>query len=473
MELPTLQELDQELARRDFKRFVKQAWPILEPGTKMIPNWHLDAICDHLQAVHEGRMKNLIINIPYRLGKSLIVSVFYPCWVWLSDPAHKFLCTSHTHRLVTINAQKARQLVTSDWFKSFFSQGTFELTKDTENAMINALQGVRYSFSVGSKVTGVTANTLIIDDPMTSESASSTLERETVTRSIENDFMTRLTPPGKGRTIIVMQRLHNEDTSGRYLRNPSWDRLIIPAVWEGEHRSVTALGWVDPRTQVGESIFEEYFSTDYIENVRLQNGNHFYSSQLQQHPVAAEGAIIHYDWIRTYRELPEVKKWSISCDTAIKTGQNNDYSVIQLWAECENGYYLVDMIHRKLEYPDLKKVLKAFCDANPASEILIEDKASGQQLVQDFKRDSKIPIIPVIPGRDMPLKKDERLQLTSGLFEAGKIYINDSAPWKLEFMKEVCEFGYCQHDDMVDAMTQYLARALSRRNKSNVRILGR
>jgi predicted phage terminase large subunit-like protein len=471
MELPSLEQLNQEFARRSFREYVRQAWPLLEPETKLIPNWHLDAICDHLQAVHEGKTKNLIINIPYRLGKSILVSVLFPTWTWLSDPAHKYLCTSHTHRLVIINAQKARQIVTSDWYKAFFPNGDFSLVKDTENASINNYQGVRYSYSVGSKVTGVTANTLIIDDPMTSESASSTLEREAVTRSIENDFMTRLTPPGKGRVIIVMQRLHNEDTSGRYLKNPKWDRLIIPAVFEGDHRSKTALGWVDPRIEPGESIFEEYFSTDYIEQVRLQNGNHFYASQLQQHPVSAAGAIIHYEWIKTYTELPEVKKWSISCDTAIKTGQNNDYSVIQLWAECENGYYLVDMVHKKLEYPDLKKVLTAFCDSNPAHEIIIEDKSSGSQLVQDFKRSSRIPVIPVIPGRDMPLKKDERLQLTSGLFESGKIYINEEAYWKLDFMKEVCEFGYTKHDDMVDAMTQYLARALSRRSKSNVRIL--
>ena len=467
---PTVEQLNKIIAKKKFSEFVKQAWPIIEPNTPLQWNWHLDVMCDHLQAVREGKIKNLIINIPFRLSKSIICSVLYPAWVWLSDPAHKFVGTSHTHKTVLENSIKMRRVVVSDWYKSFFPGG-FNLVKDTESYFTNNYSGHRQSYSVETSVTGITANTLIIDDPMTTETASSKLERERIERTIAFDFMTRLTPPGKGACIIVMQRLHTEDTSGKYLKDDAWDRIVIPAVWDGDNRSKTSLGFKDPRQEIGESIFPEYMTDEFISSTKLNNGNQFFASQLQQRPVAAEGSIIHYEWIKTYKELPEVVKYSISCDTAIKTGTNNDYSVIQLWAQCESGFYLVDMIRKKLEYPALKAVIQAFYDQNPASEMIIEDKASGQQLTQDFKSFSKIPVIPVIPGRDMPSKKDERLQLVSGLFEAGKIYIPERAPWKLDFMQEICEFGYQPHDDIVDATTQYLSRQLLRRNKVSIRML--
>lgn len=470
MRLPSVAEIDRELARRDFKHFVRQAWTILEPSNPIMWNWHIEAMCDHLQAVSEDKIKDLIINIPFRLSKSMICSVMYPAWVWLSDPGHKFVCTSHTHKTVLDNAIKMRRIIVSNWYKDFFD-GNFSLIKDTENFFVNNFQGHRQSYSVETSVTGITANTLIIDDPMTSGTAASKLERERVERTIESDFMTRLTPPGKGKRIIVMQRLHNEDTSGKYLKSENWDRLIIPAKWEGEQRSITKLNWKDPRKELNQSIFPDYMSDQFLDDILKENGAQFFASQLQQRPVAAEGSIIKYEWMRTYRELPHVKKYSISCDTAIKVGQQNDYSVVQLWAECDDGYYLVDMLRKKLEYSALKTAVQAFFDKAPASEVIIEDKASGQQLVQDFRRFSRIPVIPVIPGRDMPSTKTERLNMVAGLFEAGKVFVPETAPWRMEFMQELCEFGYVAHDDIADAATQYLCRTMSRRNRSNVRIL--
>jgi len=467
--IPRLEEINRELARRSFAEFVKQAWPIIEPNTELKWNWHIDAICSHLQAVHAGTIKDLIINIPFRLSKSILCSVMYPTWVWLTDPGHKFVCTSHTHKTVLENSIKMRRIVTSDWFKAFFPGNSFSLTKDTENYFINEFGGHRQSYSVETSVTGITANTLIIDDPMTSGTASSRLERDRVERVLENDFMTRLTPPGQGRRIIVMQRLHQEDTSGKYLRSDKWDRLIIPAIWDGDQRSKTALNFQDHR-ELGQSIFPDYMSDEYLEAIKVENGSTFFASQLQQRPVALEGSIIKHEWIKTFHNnlTPNILRYTISIDTAIKVGQNNDYSVVQLWGEAEDGYYLLDMYRKKLEYPALKTAVLSFCDKyQQASEIIIEDKASGQQLVQDFKQTTRLPVIPVIPTKD----KAQRLHLVSGLFESGKVFVPDNVPWKIDFIDELCSFPYAVHDDIVDATTQYLSRAKFTRNRSNVRVL--
>lgn len=471
LELPSLEAVDRELARREFKHFVRQAWPIVEPGTKILWNWHIDVICDHLQASFEGKTKRLIINCPFRIGKSILVSILYPAWIMIRDPQHHILATSHTHKLVLMHAQKSRALQATDWYKKFFPGNKFYFIKETESQQINNHGGVRYNYGIESKITGITANTLIVDDPMTTASSSSDLEREAVMTNFHLDFMTRLTPPAEGKCVIVMQRLHGEDVSGQLLKNPSWDRLIIPAIYEGENRSRTCLNWVDPRTEVGESFFPSYFSAELLESLRLEKGNQFYASQLQQHPVASEGAIIRYEWIKMYEELPHVLKYTLSCDTAIKAGQDNDFSVLQLWAECENGYYLVDMFRKKLEYTALKDVIHAFTDGNPISELLIEDRASGQQLTQDFKSFTKLPIIPMISGKMMPLRKEERLQLVAGTFESGKVYIPKDAKWRMDFMTEICEFGYTKHDDIVDACTQYLCRVKFNKKRTRITIV--
>lgn len=463
--IPSKEEVLKEIAKRSFKRFVSLLWPCLE-DVPLIPNFHLDAICDHLQAVHEGLTKDLIINIPFRLGKSVIVSVMYPAWVWINDPGHKFICTSHTHKTVIDNALRMRKLIATPMYQSFFPGG-LKLVKDTENYIANQSGGHRMSYSVETAVTGITGNTLIIDDPMTTATAMSTADRERVERALSNDFMTRLTPPGQGKRIIVMQRLHQEDTAGRYLRQDSFDRLIIPARWDGQHRSRTCLGWVDPRTEIGQSIFPAYMSDKFLDDIRIENGPQFFASQLQQTPVATEGSIIKYEWINTYKELPEVNRITISCDTAIKIEQANDYSVITVWGETNSGYYLIDMFRKKVEFPDLKKLVAQVADKYRPYQILVEDKASGQQIIQEFKRTTAYPVIGINPKGT----KAERLNLVSGLFEAGKVFIPEGVSWSVEFIDELCNFPYAKHDDIVDSVSQYLNRARSRGVGARVRVL--
>lgn len=465
MNIPGKSEIELELAKRVFKRFVSLMWPCLE-DVPLVPNFHLDAICDHLQAVHEGKTKDLIINIPFRLGKSVIVSVMYPAWVWVNDPGHKFICTSHTHKTVIDNALRMRKLISTELYQKFFPGG-LKLVKDTENYISNQWGGHRMSYSVETAVTGITGNTLIIDDPMTTATALSTADRERVQRALANDFMTRLTPPGQGRRIIVMQRLHQEDTSGHYLRQPAFDRLIIPARWDGQHRSRTCLGWVDPRTEIGQSIFPAYMSDKFLDDIRIENGPQFFASQLQQTPVAADGSIIKYEWINTYKELPTIKRITLSCDTAIKIEQANDYSVITVWGESDSGYYLLDMVRKKVEFPELKKLVAQVADKYKPHQILVEDKASGQQIIQEFKRTTTYPIIGINPKGT----KAERLNLVSGLFEAGKIFIPDQADFALDFIEELCNFPYAKHDDIVDSVSQYLNRVRSSGGQKRMRII--
>ncbi len=175
--------------------------------------------------------------------------------------------------------------------------------------------------------------------------------------------------------------------------------------------------------------------------------------------ICAGQGIIDPSWIKTYEELPPVLSYKWSWDTAIKEGQENDFSVGQLWARCQNGYYAVRQIKRKMKYPELKRSVYSCWETDPAEELLIEDKASGQQLIQDLNEKTAYPVIAMVPGRNMGKDKISRVNFASTLFEAGRVFVPNTKEWKAT-TDNWCNFPNVTNDDDVDAMSQYFAREL-------------
>lgn len=200
------------------------------------------------------------------------------------------------------------------------------------------------------------------------------------------------------------------------------------------------------------SYLASLMALPYVERERLLGGNW---------NISMDKGIIKKEWIRYYKKdaLPHVIRWTWSLDTAVKEEQANDYSCLQLWAECENGFYLVKLVLEKMEYPKLKSKTLSLFAAHPAHEVLIEDKASGQQLIQDF-RPTKLPVIAMMPGRNMGKTKVERVNLTSTMWEAGKVFIPEDEPWAAQFITNMLNFPEVEHDDDVDACSQFLSRAI-------------
>ena len=299
-------------------------------------------------------------------------------------------------------------------------------------------------------------NCAIIDDPHKNrQEASSETIRHNIIDWFNSTLYTRLSNTGS--LVLVQTRWHREDLAGYLLQKEpdKWDHINFPAI-----------------NEAGEALWPERWPIEKLEDIRKTIGTFEFEALYQQNPVPRSGNIIKKEWIQTYRELPEVKSFSWSWDTAIKAGQENDYSVGQLWAECNNGYYLIDLFRERLDYPELRKIVNALYNKHRSHEVLIEDKASGQQILQDFKRIGTMPIVAMIPGRDMASSKTERMDLVSPLFEAGKVFFPHEAPYLFDLIEELTNFPYTKHDDMCDAMTQYLARRQSKLNKNpNIRML--
>jgi len=141
-----------------------------------------------------------------------------------------------------------------------------------------------------------------------------------------------------------------------------------------------------------------------------------------------------------------------SWDTAFKTGAENDYSVCTTWAVLRNGYYLLALWRGRVDFPELKRRVNVLAEEWHPNQILVEDKASGQSLIQELRCDSRLPIIPVKVDSD----KRARAEAVTPLIEAGKVFLPESAPWVREFVDEMAAFPTGVHDDVVDSTTQAL-----------------
>jgi hypothetical protein len=237
-------ERERRSAEGSLYEFVKQAWPVVEPGVPFIESWHIAVICEHLEACSAGEIKRLLINVPPRHSKSTIVSVMWPMWEWLTDPAQKFLCASYSGTLSMRDNLKARRLVQSAWYQERWSH-MFELAGDqnVKTRYENSKSGFRGSTSVGGTATGEGGSRLILDDPHSASEAQSDTIRETAIDWFDQVWSTRLNNPKEDIMVTVMQRLHQADISGHILEdlNGEWEHLLIPAEFDGVKRS-TVLG---------------------------------------------------------------------------------------------------------------------------------------------------------------------------------------------------------------------------------------
>ncbi len=248
-------EIDQELASRHLGDFVRQAWHVVEPSTPFVPGWHVDAIIEHLEAVSSGQIRNLLINVPPRHMKSLLVAVFWPAWEWIRYPERRWLFSSYAAQLSIRDSIKCRRLIESPWYQVRWGN-TFALTSDqnTKGRFDNNRSGYRLSTSVGGAATGEGGDRIICDDPHNVQEAESDAIRKATLDWFDVVMSTRANDPKTVGRVVVMQRCHQQDLSGHLLEQGGWEHLCLPAEYEGA-TCATSIGWSDPRTQQGELLW--------------------------------------------------------------------------------------------------------------------------------------------------------------------------------------------------------------------------
>ncbi|MDE0784342.1 MAG: hypothetical protein OSB34_14335, partial [Planktomarina sp.] len=426
----TLEQVRAEKYKRSLHEFTKAAWPTIEPGVPFKDNWHLQAVSEHLQAVKEGEIKRLIINVPPRHMKSISVAVALPAWTWASQPSKKFLFASYAASLSIRDSTKCRRLIDSPWYKAHFGD-KFKLTDDQnqKQRFENDQTGYRIATSVGGALTGDGGDIICIDDPHNSVEADSSKVREGVLEWWDQAMQTRLNDPQTGAFVIIMQRLHEQDLTGHILANElgdEWDHLCLPARYEIGHPTPnrSSLGFTDPRTEEGELLWPDRMDEKTLTNLERSLGSYAAAGQLQQRPSPKGGGILKASWWVPWEkeELPNNIEYVLqSYDTAFETKETSSYSARTTWGVFKyEGYdclIVLDMWYDRVNFPELLKLAQASYDEWTPDAVLIEKKASGASLIQSLRM-AGVPVLAYSPDRD----KVAKAHASSALLEDGRIY---------------------------------------------------
>jgi len=462
------------LAESSLYEFTKQAWPIIEPGTEFRSSWHLETICEHLEAVATGEIQNLLINIPPGFSKSIISSVMWPAWMWVVDPAMRHMSASYGEDLAVRDAMKTRDIVTSEWYQR--NWGYVQIAKGQDQKTHYALteSGWRLATSVGGRATGLHPDIKIVDDPHSASQAASDAERQRACDWFTGTLATRGVSRN-AKTVVIMQRLHEQDVSGLILDRFSkeYEHLCLPMRYEASIvRKPTSLGFKDPRSVDGALLWPELFPEKVVKQLESALGEYGSAGQLAQRPAPSGGGIIKTSKIQKWpagKELPVFDYVVQSWDTAFTEKTTGDPSAMTVWGtarhEGKQIAILLDCFAERMGYPALKKrVLEEWksCygeSARRADTILVEQKASGQSILQDL-RQTGIPARAYNPGK---ADKMVRTHAVAPLFDAGIVYIPESTKNKGEFvtwaqplLKEAEVFPNGAHDDLWDTTTQGL-----------------
>jgi predicted phage terminase large subunit-like protein len=436
--LPIRAAAEQELRRRIFARQNTQ-FPDWLPNVTPRFTWdwkHLQAIYSKLYDIVTGKINRLMIFMPPRHGKTESVTVRFPAWMIERDPSFRFILAAYNFSLSSKFSRKIQRIV-----KARGIALEREAVEDWETGEEGGVRAV----GVGSGVTGHGANGILIDDPVKSrEEAYSATYREKVWDWYRDDLYTRLEPGGF--IILIMTRWHHDDLAGRILADDSiaheWTVLKLPAFAEAN----------DPLgRKEGAALCPDRYDEAQLQSIKNVMKSDF-ESLYQQNPTAAAGEVFKRDWWQYYKGQPQFTRIIQSWDTAFKDKTQNDPSCCLTWGETDTGYYLIDRWIDKVTFPDLKKVAIQQYDKHRPSVVIVEDKASGQSLIQELKRMTSIPVLPIKPDKD----KIARANAVTPLVESGRVYLPEGLPWVIDYVDQMSIFPAGAHDEDVDVTSQAL-----------------
>lgn len=443
------------LLKSNFHLFLQRSFHELNPRTAFYDNWHIAVLAAKLDAVRRGEIRRLIVNVPPRHLKSHAASIAFPAW-WLGqDASAQILCVSYGQELADKLSRDCRALMTSRFYTELFATRLSE-EKSAVNEFATRGHGFRLATSVGGVVTGRGGQVIIVDDPLKPEEAVSEALRRRVNDWYDNTLYSRLNDRKNGAIVIIMQRLHEDDLVGHVLAQEEWEVLSFPAVAERNEsfRIRTNEGGVRRiRRRPGDVLHPARLPREELERIRRTLGAYNFAGQYQQSPAPQGGGMVRREWFAPYDAAPApferiVQSW----DTANKATELADYSVCTTWGEKARHFYLLNVFRAKLNYPELKRAVREQLAAFGATEVLIEDRASGTQLIQELIAEGVAQVRTVISADD----KVMRLHAQTGAIENGFVHLPRAAHWLDDYLAELMAFPRSTHDDQVDSTSQAL-----------------
>lgn len=437
--------------RTDFSLFIRRVVAHVAPHAHFQAGWHIDYIAEHLRAVERGEIRRLLINLPPRMLKSTLISVAWPAWLLGHDQTRRILAASYAQSLATRHSLDCRAVIASAWYRDVFPATQLSAEQNEKERFATTARGHRLALSVGGAALGEGGNFLIADDPLSPLQARSRLARRAASDWFSHTFVTRLDDKARGAIVVVMQRLHVDDLSAHLLAQGGWTHLCLPAI--APRHEIYEFGRVRHVRDAGEALHPAREDVALLSRLQRELGSANFAAQYQQAPLNESGGLIRVDWLQRHRAESAlcgeiVQSW----DTAIKAGAGHDASACATFLlDADGTHRLIDMLTVRAEYPALKRLILSHAERFGATAVLIEDKASGQSLLQDLRSVPDLPLISIEPQGD----KLTRLSRITPWLEAGKCTLPDHAPWLAAFEAELLGFPEAAHDDQVDAFSQY------------------
>ena len=494
----SLLSFSQVECEESLSEFIQQAWHVIEPGQPYTHGWHIDFICEHLEAITNGDeledgspYNRLLINIPPGTMKSLIANVFWPAWEWgpKNMPYLRYVCAAHkVENLSARDSRRMRQLITSEWYIERWGDRV-SLAKDQNEKLNfqNSAGGFRIATAITS-LTGIRGDRVIIDDPHSVDSAASEAQRDTEVTTFLEAIPTRLNNPKTSAIVVIMQRLHEEDVSGVILdKGLGYDHIMLPMRYDPLRALPTKLGYEDPREEDGELLFPERFPADVVERDEKAMGPYATAGQFQQEPTPRGGGVIKREWWQLWEgdAFPPVDYIIASIDTAYTTKSENDPSAMTIWGVFSGGdqkaiatrainkdgevmsvvkrtyteeHPKVILMHAwtaRLELHELVAKVSESMKRFKVDKLLIENKATGISVAQEIRRlynheDWAVQLVDP-KGYD----KLARVYSIQHLFSEGLIYAPDRA-WADMVITQCSVFPKGKHDDLVDTVSMGL-----------------
>ena len=469
----------------ELKSFIKQAWHVVEPKTPFVDGWHQDAICEHLQAVSEGQIKKLLINIPPRHCKSLTVSVFFPCWEWIQNPSLRYLYSSYAEQLAKRDSVKCRRLIQSLWYQSRWS-GAFQISSDQNEKMRfeNDMMGYRVATSVNGMGTGEGGDRIIVDDPHNVLEGESALKRTNVLHWWDESMSTRLNDENTGAKIIIMQRVHQNDLSGHVLKKElGYTHLCLPARYEKKNRIVSVvldrkrskkenrdIVWEDRRTEMGEPLWDKFGEKELTEREKGMS-QYAIAGQHQQNPSPRGGGMFEVDKFvikdSFARNLivQSVRYWD---KAGSKAEDKGCYTAGVLMHKLSNGFTVVeDVIRGQWEAPERERRIKQTAQLDGIKVKIYHEQeggSGGKESAQSTTRNLSGYRVEA----DHPTgNKEVRAEAyASQVCNGSVILINGK--WISDYMDECENFPFSTYKDQVDASSGACNKLYMKKSKAGV-----
>ncbi len=447
----------QAVMRNDFVAFVQRGFHELNPQTEYQENWHIHVIAEALEQCRTGKLRRLIINVPPRSLKSHMTSISFVAWLMGHNPAAQIICASYAQDLADKLAADCQSLMTTQWYQELFQSTRLATRRQPVHNFKTTEKGFRLATSVGGVLTGLGADFIIIDDPLKPDEARSETQRNAVNNWYDHTLVSRLNKQGTGCIILIMQRLHEDDLVGHVLAQRGWTVLKFPAIAEEGETYVVKTPY-GPRTfsrQAGEALHPQRDSLEVLASMREILGEYNFAGQYQQAPAPLGGGMVKIAWFKKYTADDRPDSFDTvfqSWDAANKAEELNDYSVCTTWGVKGKKLYLLNVFRRRMEFPELKRAIRDQAAEFRPKNILIEDKASGTQLIQDLIREGVHEVTCYEPKGE----KTMRLQSTTSTIANGFVFLPETAAWLAEYVHELTTFPNGKYDDQADSTSQAL-----------------